>query len=178
MPLPPKGDPLRPLHLAASSTRGFGALFLLFGAISLFPSLFTLTAKRGIWTTMHLSAADVLFYFVPGVTYWVCGIFIKRKQLWAIIVALALASLHFTLFLIVAATFAVTALQPRNRVAMVAIGIALGFAILFLQLIVHLSRSLKSIKPTSPDIDRGFEPLPVPPLPIKPAETQSEPARN
>jgi hypothetical protein len=169
--LPPKGDPLRPLYLAASSTQGFGVLFLLFGVLSLVPSfLAPATAKRGVWPTIHISLNDFFFYFGPGVAYLLCGIFIKRKRLWAIIVALVLASLHLTLFSLGTAEFLIAAVHPRSTVAMAPAVIALGMALLFLQLVFHLSKCLKLIKRTSPEVDRGFEPLPISQPPIKTQE--------
>ena len=73
MPLPPRGNPRRPLHLAVRSTRLLGIILVCFGAFSMFPML--LMFRRGVGmspTWMQLSVA--VFYLAPGILFLVCSI--------------------------------------------------------------------------------------------------------
>ena len=89
MALPPKGDPRRPMHLAIRSCQGLGALFIilsgLFGAACFL-------GGRGPATRVIL--VMFLLVGVPGVLYVLTAVFMKRRQLWAVILGLVVSSVN------------------------------------------------------------------------------------
>jgi hypothetical protein len=152
MPLPPKGDPRRPLHLAIRSTRLLGGLFVVLGLFSLVPML--ISFRGGFMRGMAVYfVVGGMMYFVPGMLYVLCSVDLRRRQVWAVIVGIVLASIQllFVLFGLLGVTVGLAnCLIPL-------IGVALA------QLIYHLSRSFEAIKhpPFGQEAARGFEPLPV-----------------
>ena len=173
MPRPPKGDPRRPLHLAIRSTRVLGALFVLLGlAVLAVPALYALRGGGSAGGGVILMGVASLLYLVPGVLYVLCAIYLRRRQLWAVIVALVLASVQL-LFLAIGLLGVVIGIAnsrgAATSFALVYLGLIGLVAAALAQLIYHLARSFEAIKhpPFGAEV-RGFEPLPVAPLPLPP----------
>jgi cytochrome bd-type quinol oxidase subunit 1 len=162
MALPPRGDPQRPLFLAIRSMRLLGILLL---AIS-FLFLFVVVRGRSLLNVIVMIG---LFYFMPGVLYLVCAIFLKRRQPWAIVVGLTLASVQMLLIVVAAVTlFAVTALGDSGSMIRMTVMVLLLGA--FGQLIFHLCKSFEAIRHSRIE-QRGFEPLMMQPIPPAPSQS-------
>jgi hypothetical protein len=163
MPLPPKGNPRRPLHLAVRSTRLLGIVFLCFGMIVMLPSLLLLRRGMGM-PLMIVQFISAMLYIGPGVLYLVCAIFLKQRQFWAVVVGIVLASIHL-LFLLLGAAFyiAVVLSEQFNAWMLAPMVMLLAFILALGRLIYHLARSFEAIK-YPPDEQRGFEPLMVEPI--------------
>lgn len=173
MPVPPRGDPRRPLHLAASSCRVLGVLALILGTCAGVPILIRGTRGGPAILPALLSLA---FFFVGGAGYLVLAHFIKRRRLWAIIAALVLTSIACLLFLMMAAGMLVVMLRyapgfQGQRVAWTALAVYVLIAVALGQLVYHLARSIGALKVIGPDEFRGFDVLPVAVLPTDPAGT-------
>jgi len=174
MPLPRKGDPRRPLHLAVRSTRLLAIIFLFFGSLAVAPMLTRGGLARG--PDLLVSLSIFLVYIAPGVAYLIFSIFLKRRQLWAVWADLILASIHLLITLIGAVTLIIVSLNTMNRIIALAPAAILGLIILALaQLIYHLALSFEAIKHVPPEESRGFEPLMVEPItpPTSPPGTTS-----
>jgi len=180
MPLPPKGNPRRPLHLAIRSTRLLGIVFLCFGMLVMLPSLMFLRRGGAGMSIMLFSLISAMFYLGPGVLYLICSIFLKQRKFWAIVVGLVLASLH--LVFLFAGSFAYVAVLLSQEFSpwMIAPAVMIiAFILALAQLIYHLAKSFEAIK-YPPDEQRGFEPLMVQPIenmmqePVLPPPASSE----
>jgi hypothetical protein len=172
MALPPRGDPRRPLHLAIRSTRLLGGFFVVLGLFSLVPML--LSARAGSLAGMRVYfMASAMVYVVPGALYLLCSICLGRRQFWAVVGGIVLASIQLV-FVVVASLGAVIALVSSPAVPpvlfwiMVAVLAFVGLALA--QLIYHLARCFEAIKHPGPGEEiRGFEPLAVVPITAPPA---------
>jgi hypothetical protein len=166
MPLPPKGDPTRPLHLAIRSTRLLGIFFLLIGMLAMLP--FMLAMRRSGLTAAWLPLSIGGCYLVPGVMYLICGIFLGQKRGWAVILGIVLASLHaiMTLLLIGSIFGQLGSIPGRSDSPMLIIISAIFLLILAAlgQMIYHLAKSFESIRVYDAQTLRGFEPLRVQPI--------------
>jgi hypothetical protein len=167
MALPPKGDPRRPLHLAIRSCRAVGGLLAIFGIFGILP-LFISSGRRGMSPVGGRTAAFIAstFYASPAVAFYVLAVFLKKRQLWAVIVALVLASLTFVAlffgFLTIGLMMRTSSLLWRID----AILLAIAALVLFEagRLIYQLARSFEAIRHLPENEARGFEPIfPVPP---------------
>jgi hypothetical protein len=167
MPLPPRGDPRRPLYLAVGSMWVLGVLLVAFSlcAIGSFVFLLRSMNSRGGGASMPAWApfVGVLTYLVPGVLYIVFAIFAGRRRLWAVIGALVLASIQclFTLFALVMMTLmAVT----QTAMALFPLAIVLLIVIALAQLMFHLAKSFEALRyPPFGQEEHGFEPIGVRP---------------
>jgi hypothetical protein len=174
MALPPKGDPRRPLHLAIRSTRMLGILFLSIGSY-VFYSIVLRARMRGTGR-FGGGVAFLGFYIGPGVAYLLFSIFLKRRQFWAVVAALVLASIQllFTLAGMVAIVIAI--LGRQNLAAAVLPMFIYGMFILALaELIHHLAMSFEAIKHMHPEEQRGFEPLMMQALNPPPPRDSNDP---
>ena len=179
MPLPPKGDPRRPLQLAVRSTRLLGGLLVLLGFCGSIPVMFVPGVRGGdpLFTAIILIGAAA--YFVPGMLYIVFSIYLGHRKPWAVVATIVLASIQLLFVLLGIAVLAVTFALPHSDLpptALVPVGIAALLAAALAQLIYHLSKSFESIRyePVGAS-DRGFEPLAVRPAtapePVRPTAT-------
>jgi uncharacterized membrane-anchored protein len=165
MPLPPKGDPARPLHLAASSATVLGVLALL-GA-----GLVTLaigSAARGNPAVRLGLIIAIAFYVGVGVGFFVLAVFMRRRKAWAVIVTMALVGMLLLLMgvsLLRQAMAGVLAETPVPALITVLIGVAL------IQMLFHLVKGYKFIQGQSPP--PGF--APIMPQPVQPVITASIP---
>ena len=164
MALPPRGDPRRAMHVAARSMLVLGCLFLLLGTCVLLPALTRAFPGRG-GPMMWSSVFGVAVFFLPGVGYVVASVFLGRRQLWAVVVGLVLASVHALLVALGVLGMVVGLVSTGGREPMPLLIVLVIWGLLLLalgQLIYHLSRSFEAIKlpPYGQEV-RGFEPLPV-----------------
>ena len=148
VPLPPRGDPQRPIEMAIRSTRTLGIVSAAFGLVMMlaFGYLNRYPRFRPYFIGMGL-----IVWFVPGVLYLTAWHFMRRRSRAAVVSAMVTAGVQ--------AVFAGTmfvgslTLQPVSPVPVVLTALwvaALG------QLIVHLRRSLESVRLDTEHV-RGFE---------------------
>jgi hypothetical protein len=164
MALPPRGDPRRAMHLAARSMLVLGCLFLLLGTCVAVPALTGAFRGRG-GPMMWSSVSGVAVFFLPGAAYVVASVFLGRRQFWAVVIGLVLASAHALLVVLGVLGMVVGLASTGGRAPMPLLVFLLIWGLLLLalgQLIYHLSRSFEAIKlpPYGQEV-RGFEPLPV-----------------
>jgi hypothetical protein len=164
MAVPPKGDPRRPLHLAIRSTRVLAVIFLLLGTCSFSP--FFLRGPMPGSAGLFISMSVLVFYIGPGVAYLVFSIYLKRRQFWAVVAALVLASIQLFLSLLGGVFFVVAMAAGQSRTPSVPTAVAviptaiIGLVVLALaQLVYHLALSFEAIKYAPAEELRGFEPL-------------------
>lgn len=167
MALPPRGDPRRAMHLAARSMLVLGCLFLLLGTCAVLLALPRAFPGRG-GPMMWSSVFGVAVFFLPGVGYVVASVFLGRRQLWAVVVGLVLASVHALLVALGVLGMVVGLVSTGGREPMPLLIFLVIWGLLLLalgQLIYHLGRSFEAIKlpPYGQEV-RGFEPLPVAPV--------------
>jgi len=164
MALPPRGDPRRPLHLAIRSTRLLAIIFLFLGGCLCAAVL--ANGRRSSIISLP-AMAMLLFYFGPGVAYLIFTIYLKRRQFWAVLSSLILASIQLLFALVVAITLLIVSMikSAHNVNFVIAPLLLLGIVILALaQLIYHLALSFEAIKHVPVEEQRGFEPLMVQPI--------------
>jgi hypothetical protein len=166
MGIPARGDPRRPLYLAVRSTRVLGILFLLIGTfVSLLLSVRGGMPRRG---GIFLTGGLLLFYVGPGVVYLITAIYLKRRQFWAVVVGLVLASIQSLFVLLGIAGILLTLMrQPAVSIALVPMGVMIFVLLALAQLIYHLSLSFEAIKYAPTEEQHGFEPLMATPPPPK-----------
>ena len=152
MPLYPPGDPRRPLQLAVRSMRWLGIFLTIIGVLMLVSFAFFL--RRG-GVVSRLPLLSTLVYLGPGVLYLLFAIFLARKQRWAVVAGLILASIQ-SVFAAILFVF-VLAQGPEAWLAIAICGLLVAALI---QLIFHLSKSFEAIRLSETE-QRGFEPLPV-----------------
>ena len=91
MTIPPKGDPRRPLHLAIRSMRLLGGILILFATCATVPML-VLKGRGAAAAPPVLIVLGLMFYVVPGVCFIVLSIFLARRQFWAVVASICMAS--------------------------------------------------------------------------------------
>ncbi len=169
MALPPRGDPRRPLHLAASSCRVLGVLGLLGATCAGLPLL---AVRRG-----GLGMAPALLPLAvlggSGAAWMVLAHHIKRRRFWAVVTALVMASIATLGVLAMWAGMAYVMLsaQPglmRERTFWIMLAVYGLITLALAQLVYHLARSFPALKIAAPDEARGFDVLPVAVLPSQP----------
>ena len=154
MALPPRGDPRRPLHLAIRSTRLLAIIFLFLGGCLCAAVL--ANGRRS--SIISLPAMAMLLFYT---------IYLKRRQFWAVLSSLILASIQLLFALVVAITLLIVSMikSAHNVNFVIAPLLLLGIVILALaQLIYHLALSFEAIKHVPVEEQRGFEPLMVQPI--------------
>ena len=164
---PPHGDPQRPIELAIRSTRLLGVvstafglvMVLVFGYFNRFPHF-----------RKYFIGMGMLVWFIPGVLFLTAWWFMRRRSRAAVLTAMTTAGVQA----LCAASILVGSLklQPVSPVPVLVAGLwvaALG------QLLVHLWRSLESVRIDAEHV-RGFEAVgPVAPRPVLPAEPADGP---
>jgi hypothetical protein len=164
MPLPRKGDPRRPLHLAVRSARVLGVLFVLLGLCGTSSMLYVGRGgpSVGAMPTVFLIGA-VLFYLVPGACYLVFSTFLANYRPWAVTATLVVTALHFLLVLVAGGgtvmTFFTAPMVTPGMWAMAGI-----FALVLLalgQMVYHLIKSFESVRhpPFGREVREGFTPV-------------------
>ena len=159
MPIPPKGDPRRPLHLAIRSMRLLGGMLVLFATCVTIAFVLRRGPMRGS-SVPAFYFIFVVFYLLPGTCFIVFSIFLARRRMWAVVASLCLASVGCLVAL--GATGVMIVLIVANRAAdwgaMIPIGVMALIVAALGQLIYHLARSFAAVRYTAPE-ERGFEPI-------------------
>ena len=161
MPFPRRSDPRRPLALAVRSTRAIGIVLLLFTVATAAPLLMSRRMFALGAPFMIMQLLGLMMYLAPAVIYLICSMFLQRRQFWAVVLALVIASIQLLLMLLaVIMLFAVSSLN-QSPFLLIPIGIFALFILALAQLIYHLARSFEAIKFVPPEEGRGFELLSV-----------------
>src|SRR5438552_16864063 len=105
--------PPRPIPKAASGCKLVGGLFILLGGL---PVLSAMLDGRG-WIAQIAGAAPSLLLVGPGVWYVIAGIFLQRKQCWAIITTYKVALTQMIVVVIVIVAMNVVPSRNRNTMA-------------------------------------------------------------
>lgn len=162
MALPPKGDPRRPLHFAIRSTRVLCALFLLTGSCGMMRLLRGGNPLSDLGGAVA-ATAGTLFYLGPGALYLVFSIYLARRQFWAVVGAIVLASVQLLVVIASGGIALIFLLNPHvglEPVMAIPTLLILFVALALAQLIYHLSKSFEAIKhPPYGQEFHGFEPI-------------------
>jgi len=170
MALPPRGDPRRRLQLAVRSMRVLGGLLVALSLCGVFGTvMMTTTGRRTTAAATVGQAVGALFYLIPGLADIVLAIFLKQRQFWALVAAIALTSIQL-LFALAGAIMLVGVYLANNgtfpRPFLIAPAV-MGIAVLALvQLLYLLCRSFPALQmpPFGSHDERGFEPVDVRPI--------------
>ena len=163
--LPPKGDPRRPIELAIRSTRALGVVSAVFGLVMMVAFGYF---NRYLRFRPYFIGLGMVVWFVPGVLYLTAWHFMRRRSRAAVVSAMATAAGQA----VFAAAMLVGSLtiQPVSPVPVV---LAALWVAALVQLLVHLRRSLESVRLDTEHV-RGFDALdpaaPRPVLPVEPVE--------
>jgi hypothetical protein len=162
MPIPPKGDPQRPIELAIGSTRLLGIVSTLFGLVMVLVFGYFNRYQR---FRPHFIALGLVVWFVPGVLYLAASHLMRGRRRGGVVTAMATAAGQGVF---AAALFVGTlTVQPVSPVPVVLT--ALWVAAL-VQLLGHLRRSFESVRLDTQHV-RGFEALGAPaPKPVLPLD--------
>jgi hypothetical protein len=153
MAIPPRGDPSRPVALAASAARTLGIVCLLLGgliACATFMFLARMPGTSPTWVFMLLSAG---LFIVPGVCYFVFASAVARYRMWGAICCLVFAGLQ-GLFLLLSMLGNV--LAGRAGTSLVFYALALAVCVL---LIVYTAQAIPVIRRDAGYRPSGFEPI-------------------
>ena len=160
MKVPPRGDALRPLFIAASSAQGLGVIHLIIGGLII--GLMILHLRDGA-TFAQLQSAVLLHCVIlifPGILYIIFSAFMQRRRVWAVIAALVLASLQTLSLLLMTASFLIWELMGGMDLKVLMTGGVMGIILAgYFVMIVQLARSFPSLKAGRTDLDRGFAPI-------------------
>ena len=152
MPLPPKGDGLRPVFLAARSLRLLRVLFILIGLVTPVPAL-----KRGHAVTALPAAVLVtmLTHVVPGVLYHLSAALLLRGRRSGVFAAMGLAMAHFILVAGNLAAYVRLLVLGGASVDFLFLALTIGFLTVaaLAQLMYHLVKSLGVLRDPAGDAD-------------------------
>ncbi|MEM6561617.1 MAG: hypothetical protein AAF656_08450 [Planctomycetota bacterium] len=154
MALPKRGDPRRPLLLAASSMLSLGVLLLLLSGCTGY--FVFIERQTGAWAELIVMA---VFYVAPGIGLIVASIFLKRYKPWAVIVGIVLTALLIlgTIFIAFSSLLFSGPLVGGTGMLIIG-GVALLFVLAFTQLILQLVKSFGIIREHGPGQEpQGFE---------------------
>jgi hypothetical protein len=161
------------MHLAIRAMWVLGILLVVLGVCGMGGSLMLVTrggAPGGMLVFQFLGA---MFYWVPGIAYIACAIYLKRRRFWAVIAGLVVASVQFLFLLTGFVGLLVVYLLPHSdlpRAFAVVIGVLALFALALAQLVYYLARSFQAIQePPYGREEHGFEPIVVGPAVLEPA---------
>jgi hypothetical protein len=165
----PKGDPQRPIELAIRSTRLLGVASTAFGLVMVFAFGYF---NRFQHFRKYFILMGMLVWFIPGVLFLTASWFMRRRSRAGVVTALATAGVQA---LFAAAIFAGTlTLEPVSPIPVL---VSALWAVALGQLIVHLWKSLESVRLDTTRL-RGFDALSAQsprrpnaqPLPVLPLE--------
>lgn len=162
MPLPPQGDPNRPLQLAVRSSRALGVMFVALGGLSIVPMMLM---SGGISPGVRVVVASAaVLYLLPGVFYLVVASFLERRAAWAVTTGIVVASFHGLFALIALAKFSrlLTGGGGFGGRAVLSATLLLLWLATTGQLVYHLWRSYGAVRLTG-SAQRGFAPIGVRP---------------
>ena len=148
MPLPPKGDPQRPIELAIRSTRTLGLVSALFGLVMMLVFGYF---NRYLRFRAYFIAFGMVVWFVPGVLFLTASHFLRRRSRSAVIGAMAAAAAQA----VFAGALFIGSLTVQPVSPIPVLLTALWVAAL-VQLMAHLRGSFESVR-VDTDHVRGFE---------------------
>ena len=152
MPLPPVGDPVRPVYLAARSLRLLGALFLVLGGLTV-----AMAPKQG-YRLSELPPSVVitaLSHALPGALYLVCAVALLRGTRAGVFAAMGLAMAHFILVVGNLARFVQLMVLREASPRFLFVALTVGFLTVaaLAQLMYHLVKSLRVLRAPSVDVE-------------------------
>jgi branched-chain amino acid transport system permease protein len=172
-----KGDPRRPLYLAIRSVRLLGIVFLLLGSCA-FLTLFIPRGRVGPRLMVGPVLAIILVCVITGAANIVFAIFLKKREFWAVVASLIVASMQLLFALPGGIRLAMAWLTPGGSNAgtpLLIVTLVVGLVILALaQLVYHLALSFKAIQYIPLEQQRGFEPFMIHPIPPPPPNPPSD----
>ena len=150
MPIPPKGDPQRPIELAIGSTRLRGIVSTLFGLVMVLVFGYFNRLQR---FRPYFIGLGLVVWFVPGVLYLAASHFMRRRSRAGVVTAMATAAGQgvFAAALLVGTL----TVQPVSPIPVV---LTAFWVAALVQLIGHLRRSFESVRLDTEHV-RGFEAL-------------------
>ena len=148
MPVPPKGDPQRPIELAIRSTLLLGVASTAFGLVMVLVYGYF---NRFLQFRKYFIGMGMLVWFVPGVLFLTAWWFMRRRSRAGVLTAMATAGVQ-ALFAAVAFVGSLT-VQPVSPVPVV---LSAVWAVALGQLLVHLWKSLESVRLDAEHV-RGFD---------------------
>src|SRR5690349_13347028 len=138
MPLPPKGDPQRPIELAIRSTRLLGIVSTLFGLVMVLVFGYFNRLQR---FRPYFIALGLVVWFVPGVLYLTASHFMRRRSRAGVVTALASAAGQAVF---AAALFVGTlTVQPVSPIPVLLTAL---WVVALVQLVAHLRGSFESVR--------------------------------
>ena len=148
MPVPPKGDPQRPIELAIRSTRTLGYVSAVFGLVMMVAFGYFNRYPR---FRPYFIGMGLLVWFIPGVLFLTASHFLRRRSRAAIVGAMATTAgqMVFAGALLVGTV----TVEPVSPVPVILT--ALWVAAL-VQLMAHLRASFESVRVDAEHV-RGFE---------------------
>ena len=177
MPIHQPGDPLDVLEVAAASLRWVGGILLLLAVLGLLSLLVEFRLED--FFNSNQPIVEALVRLVPfvlgGGAFFGVAPFVKRRHLWAAIVAICLTAMAAVVSLIVlAALFVLMERTHEFESPLMCIPLLLVALLTFAlgQLTFHLTKTIGAIRYLDPRTHRGFEaipavraaPMPPPPL--------------
>lgn len=171
MALPPKGDPTRPAHLAARSTRLLGILLSLLGVLAVLATAGEIRyILRGSSRMRWYAIVPVAISF--GMLGFGIGLLVivrpvRRMRVWAVITGMVMTScllavslLYLVLTVWMLSWYAPGDIPPR---ALIPVATELFALVAFGQMLMQLIQAFKHRK-NDPNFMRGFAPLMVQPI--------------
>ena len=150
MELPPQGDAVRPVYLAARSLRLLGVLFVLIGLVTPVPAI-----KQGYaLTNLPLPVAvAALSHAIPGGLYHLSAVLLLRGRRSAVFAAMGLAMAHFILVAGNLAAYVQMLVLGGTSLTFLFLALTVGFLTVaaLAQLMYHLVKSLKVLRRPSVD---------------------------
>lgn len=157
MQLPPLDDAVRPVYLAVRSLRLLAVLFVLIAAVT--PAL---AIKRGHAASGLPPAVIVtaLSHAVPGALYLLSAALLVRGRRTAVFAAMGLAMAHFILVAGNLAAFVQMLVVGGASANFLFVALTIGFLTVaaLAQLMYHLVKSLRVLRPPSEDPDWSAAP--------------------
>lgn len=145
MPLPPVGDPVRPVYLAARSLRLLGTLFVVIGLLTLVLAMKNSRAPARLPPGTIVTA---LSHAVPGVLYLLSAALLLRGTRAGVFAAMGLAMAHFILVVGNLAKFVQLLVLREAPPRFLFIALTVGFLTVaaLAQLMYHLVKSLRVLR--------------------------------
>ena len=150
MRLPPEGDAVRPVYLAARSLRLLGVLFVLIGLVTPVPAIKQGYAPGDLPLAVFVAA---LSHAVPGVLYHLSAALLLRGRRIAVFTAMALAMAHFILVAGNLAAYVQMLVLGGTSLPFLFVALTVGFLTVaaLAQLMYHLVKSLRVLRPPEDD---------------------------
>lgn len=164
MPISPRGDPTRPLALAARYARALGVLLVGVAAVVAGSLLYYgLDPRRSRQEALLLAAAGV--YAVLGAAFWVfAGLLWRRRRAWAAIALMSVGGFVALVSGFSLARAAQVATVPAARPAfarpevLLSLGMVAAVFVFAVLTVAYAARSMRPIRELAGEGRRGFRP--------------------